>query len=207
VAGVEDKWDRPGAGEHYERRRFRSARASSRDPRLVERILDDHGVHGALLDVPCGAGRLGPLLASRGGPVVGVDVSHSMLTAAPSPEMLVQAAAQRLPFAARSFDVVVCCRLLHHLRTREERLAVVRELVRVSSRLVLASFWDSGSLPAWRVRLGLKESEGPRGRSAVSRATVAGELGELGLEVLGFRHSLRFVSQQTFVVGRHRSGT
>ena len=206
---VSSKWTRPDAGRHYVSGRFRSARARDRDPRLVARLLREHGVGSdaavkpaGLLDVPCGTGRLSSVLAATGVPITSVDVASPMLAALPDTARRVQASAAELPFADRSFDVVVCCRLLHHLQTPEDLQRVIGELVRVSSRLVIASFWDAGSLPAWRVRVGLKASEGPRGRRARARAEIARLFTEAGAAPTGFAHSFRFLSQQAFVCAR-----
>ena len=99
-----------------------------------------------------------------------------------------------------AFDVVVSCRFLHHLHEREALERALRELLRVSRRLVVASVWDAASLPALRVRLGLKRSEGPRGRCAVRRRLIEELVTASGARVVDWRHSLRFVSQQAFFV-------
>jgi SAM-dependent methyltransferase len=199
---VAAKWSSDGAGERYATQRFRAESARQRDPRMVGAILRGHGVRGRVLDVPCGSGRLGGALAKHARQLVGADVSRAMLDGARAAEhrMLVCADAAHLPFADRSFDVVVCCRLLHHLREREQLERVVAELARVSDRLIVASFWDAASLPAWRVRLGLKRGEGPRGRAAIARGELERALDAAGARAVEYRHSFRFVSQQTFVV-------
>lgn len=199
---VAAKWAGAGAGERYATQRFRAGRARERDPRIVDGILREHGVRGRVLDVPCGAGRLGGVLAQHARQLVGADVSRAMLEQARAADhlVLVCADAQNLPFADRSFDVVVCCRLLHHLRERAQLERVVAELARVSDRLIVASFWDSASLPAWRLKLGLKRGEGPRGRSAIARGDLERAFVAAGARAVEYRHSFRFVSQQTFVV-------
>jgi SAM-dependent methyltransferase len=160
----------------------------------------------SVLDAPCGGGRLFAALAGRGASVTGLDVSAAMLEAArDSGRPLVRGDVTRLPFLDASFDHVVCCRLLHHLHTRDERLAVARELVRVARSLVIASFWDAASLPALRRRLGWKRSEGPHGRVAVSRAHLLEVFRAAGAEVIDVRHAFPLVSQQAFLVARKRA--
>jgi len=201
----ESKWQSERGADHYASTRFRTPRARARDPRMVAAILRRYGANGprTLLDAPCGSGRLTPWLEQPGCVATGVDVSRSMLERARGAggRRLVQASAAHLPFASGSFDHVVCCRLLHHLHEPEARLAVVRELVRVSRGLVIASFWDSASLPQWRLRLGLK-SAGPGDRRAVTRGHVADLFRQAGARVLAFRFSFRLVSQQVFAVAR-----
>ena len=134
--------------------------------------------------------------------MLGVDVSRAMLEQ--DVGLRVQASAWALPFADDSFGTVLCCRLLHHLAEPERRAGLVRELVRVSSDLVLASFWDAASLHAWRRRLGLRRGRHPDRRTAVALHVLRAEFEAAGAEVLEVRHSLRFVSSQAFLAARKR---
>lgn len=208
-----DKWQARDAGQRYASERFGSCRAGLRDVRLVESILDRWAPGGRarrLLDAPCGSGRLAPALRARAEHYTGLDASRSMLETAASglaqgesrASGLAEADLLRLPFRSGSFDVVVACRFLHHLREEEDLARAVDELLRVSRGLVIASFWDACSLPAWRRRAGLRRDEGPRGRSAVERARLERILRERGAEVLAWRASFRFLSQQTFFAAR-----
>ncbi len=205
---VREKWRAASAGARYASTRWRSQRKRERDPRRVAALLAEHLAvrpGAVLLDAPCGAGRLGPAL-ERHGRYVGLDVSASMLATARAQSAdgaaFLAGDAARLPFRDDSFDAVVCCRLLHHLAERAAAARVVAELVRVSRGLVIASFWDAGSLPAWRRRL-LPGARPPR-RHARARAELAALFSEAGAEVLGFAHTLRFVTRQAFVVARKR---
>jgi 2-polyprenyl-3-methyl-5-hydroxy-6-metoxy-1,4-benzoquinol methylase len=193
---VGSAWGSPGSGERYVSARFATSAARGRDLRLVERALERHRAHGAVLDVPSGAGRLAPVLARAGAVVVAVDASAEML-AADGRARRVRASIFDLPFPADAFDAVICCRLLHHLARPEDLERAVGELVRVSARLVIASFWDAASLPALRRRLGLKR---PEARSAIERSRLAAVFARAGARVVGFEHSMRFVSQQAFAV-------
>ena len=195
---VGSAWNAPGSGERYVRTRFRSRRARERDPGLIGRVLDRHGVRGPVLDVPAGTGRLREVLEVRGQPVVAVELSPQMLARDPR-ALRACASVFALPFADGAFDTVICCRLLHHLREAGDLERAVAELARVSSRLIVASFWDAGSLPALRKRLGLKPTEA---RVALPRARLSELFERAGAPVVGFEHSLRFVSQQAFAIAR-----
>lgn len=194
---VDGRWQSEDAGAHYGTGRWASGRAAGRDPRLVRRLLGRCGALATVLDVPCGTGRLHGELRSRAS-YTGVDVSAAMLAAAPADTRLVRASAWALPFREDAFDAVVCCRLLHHLETREERATLVAELARVARRYVIASFWDAGSWHAWRRRTGRRG--GHDHRRAVPRAELRALLEEAGARPVAFAHSFRFVSQQAFVL-------
>src|SRR5262249_30394836 len=148
AARVRMRWLSAAAGEHYQGRRWRSERRRRRDPELVAALLERHlpaQVETLLLDAPCGAGRLSATLAQRGR-TIGVDLSPSMRAAArragAGAQGLLLGDVAALPFRNSAFDAVVCCRLLHHLSEPGAFQGVLAELVRVSRRLVIASFWD-----------------------------------------------------------------
>ena len=214
---VGTKWLGDGSGEHYAHARFKSRRAADRDLDCVRALLAEHAGPtpvARLLDVPCGSGRLTRELAARARRYVGADVSRPMLRAAApafgefeARTLAVLARAPRLPFRDAAFDVVVACRFLHHLHDIEELNGAIQELTRVSRDLVIASFWDASSLPQWRRNLGIKTSEGPRGRVAVQRRQVEELFDAAGAKVVAWRATLRFVSQQTFVAARLRPRT
>lgn len=92
-----------------------------------------------ILEVACGRGGFSRLLASRGAHIVGADFSISALRIGqqklreregpPFRAVLAQADAQNLPFAANSFDVVISCETIEHLR---DPRAAVREMARVA---------------------------------------------------------------------------
>ncbi len=179
-----------GDAENYRDRRFGRSRhgrkVDAAERHLVGQLVDDLSVGGPVLDVPCGAGRLLPALASRGREWVGVDISAEMLGLARKAAAkadgacrLVIADARRLPFADGRFELALSMRLLHRVRTAEERAAVLRELARVSAGWVLFSFYSRCSWRGFRDRL--------RGRySGETRATIRREVAEAGMSVEQF---------------------
>lgn len=197
-SAIRDRWTEEPRASHYRRGRFRSERAAGRDPARISSLLAKYELRGSILDVPCGTGRLRDALTSERGGYVGVDASLSMLQQAQDNSRLLAADALQLPFRSTSFDAVVACRLFHHLGESTDRVALARELARVSSRLVIASFWDSASLHAFRRRVGLKRDTSTR--RSIAKRTLAAELESAGLRVLEWRHSFRFISQQAYFV-------
>jgi len=176
--------------ETYRDRRFGRSRHGRKvdeaERRLLGQLMDDLGVGGPVLDVPCGAGRFLPILASGGRQCVGVDVSAEMLGLARAAAAqvgdacrLALADARRLPFADGRFNLVLSMRLLHRVRTRAERVAVLRELARVSAGWVLVSFYNRRS---WR---GLRDRV--RGRyPGETRGAIRHEVARAGMRVEQF---------------------
>lgn len=203
---VSEGWATPEAARRYTQERFRSERAERRDQRLVERLLRRHsspGEHPRVLDVPHGSGRLTPLLERWSASWTGLDASPGMLAAARARApraRLVLGDAAALPLADSSFDLVLCCRLLHHLEPEPELRLVLGELVRVSRELVVASFWDAASWQGWRRRCGLRSDAS--GRRPIAKRQLEALLEGVGARVLDYAHGLRHVSLQTFFLAR-----
>jgi ubiquinone/menaquinone biosynthesis C-methylase UbiE len=87
-----------------------------------------------VLDVGCGSGRLLAMLPKHlsGVRLVGIDLAGGMLKVARpllGPDsLLVQGNCQRLPFANKQFDLVICSHSFHHY---PDQLAALREMKRV----------------------------------------------------------------------------
>ncbi|MBI2076964.1 MAG: class I SAM-dependent methyltransferase [Euryarchaeota archaeon] len=100
-----------------------------------------------ILDAGCGNGRHTAVALEAGLDVVALDFSRRLLhhTRRQSERAdLVEAAVERIPFRDSTFDAGIAAAVLHHVRGAEERIAVVRELVRVlrpGARLLL-SVWS-----------------------------------------------------------------
>ena len=89
--------------------------------RAVMPLLDGRQ-RPSLLDVGCGSADLPHLLVRRAGPrllAVGLDVKLLHVRQAPGGIQRVVADVRRVPFAARSFDVVTASLFLHHFDAPE----------------------------------------------------------------------------------------
>lgn len=133
-------WPPGGADEATD---FAAAQARL-DDLVIEAALLRDGL--AVLDVACG---LGGLLATldarfRGMELTGVNHDPRQLDAChrvrPRPDTIlrwVEADACRLPFAAASFDRVVCVEAMFHFRSRDAFLREVFRVLRPDGRLVI----------------------------------------------------------------------
>ena len=119
-----------------DRRNLRARRVTSlefvlRASRIARRIQDGDKV----LDVGCGAGHLlTDLMMFRNIRPFGVDVSldRYKLTDIPAARF----DGHMLPFLDKSFDVTVCCYVLHHLTPQHAR-SLIGEMVRITRRRIV----------------------------------------------------------------------
>ena len=193
----------PGYALRYRDRRFTTGHGpgtDARERRALRRLLAQAAApDGAWLDVPCGAGRLvGELPAGS----VQVDRDLAMLAAIERPGRRACAYASALPFADGSFAGVLCCRLLQHLPTPPERIAVLGELKRVSRGAVIVSFFDAVSFVHLRRVLRRALGKTRSGRGAITRARFRREAAAAGLEPVRFVALRRLLAEQTFVLLR-----
>lgn len=125
---------------------------TDREHRLLRRLLGGQPRCETLLNLPSGGGRLSGELQQFGELLVEADIGIGQLLYAkkqygPGPERLwMTASGFHIPFKTDGVDATVCCRLNHHLPTSAERERLVTELLRVSRRFVLLTFFDYHSL-------------------------------------------------------------
>jgi uncharacterized protein YbaR (Trm112 family) len=124
-------------------------RASTRrEFQLIERLLGSVQRSEVLLDLPSGGGRLSPALAPFADLILEADVAFGQLehgrSAAPlaTPQLWLNASAFDIPLRDQGVDGTVCVRLAHHLPAASERERLVDEILRVSKRFALMTFFD-----------------------------------------------------------------
>ncbi len=186
-----------GTAAAYAAERFTTGSGPAADRREREALaemLDRAALpRGArVLDCPAGAGRFADLLAARGLSTVAADQSTEMLahaaralSAASLPRRLAAADATALPFADRSFDLVLCHRLLHHLPEEAQRRALLRSLAAASRRWVVVSFFDARSLQ--HLRRAIRRPFRPSARHAVTRTVFEKDAAAAGLRTAAVR--------------------
>jgi uncharacterized protein YbaR (Trm112 family)/SAM-dependent methyltransferase len=124
-------------------------RASTRrEFQLIERLLGSVPRSEVLLDLPSGGGRLSPALAPFTDLILEADVAFGQLqhgrTGPPlaTPQLWLNASAFDIPLRDQGVDGTVCVRLAHHLPAASERERLVGEILRVSKRFALMTFFD-----------------------------------------------------------------
>lgn len=149
------RYDGDGRSARYHRR---NPSRDAREQALLARVWPGRPGQ-TVLDAPCGAGRLLPLLRDRlGARLLWADAALAMLREARAahwlagPPPALQADALRLPLADGSVDGVVLFRFLHHLPPEHARRAVA-EACRVARRFVVLTFFHPCSAHHLRRRL------------------------------------------------------
>jgi|APFre7841882724_1041349.scaffolds.fasta_scaffold00640_15 SAM-dependent methyltransferase len=126
--------------------------STRREFRLLDRLLDSQGHCRTLLDLPCGGGRVSPPLARHTDLLIEADIGLGQVRYAsqngrvPTEQFWMTASGFEIPLQDAAVDGTVCVRLNHHLPTAVERERLVRELLRVSKRFVVMTFFDYASL-------------------------------------------------------------
>lgn len=113
------------------------------DPRIAAQIHDALGDGRRVVNVGAGTGNYEP----AGRAVVAVEPSGEMISKRPVGHApVVRATAERLPFAATTFDVAMASLTLHHWTNREAGLTEMR---RVARRQVLFVFDPAAVYEVW----------------------------------------------------------
>ena len=88
---------------------------------------------GSCLEVGCGDG-FGMYYMQEFGEVFGCDISRPMLRRNPLRQFVAEADIYRLPYADKSFDLVYCWEVMHHVKDMQD---AIREMMRLSRRYIL----------------------------------------------------------------------
>lgn len=142
------------------RRRPLKLAVTPRESLLIRRYLRRVGRSQAILEIPCGGGRLTHALAESTDLVIAADIAVGQLrygrqaSRSGVPRVWMTASAFHIPLRDGSVDGVVCVRLSHHMPTHAERERLFSELLRVSRRFAIITYFDRHSLKhlTWRLR-------------------------------------------------------
>ncbi|MFJ4344322.1 class I SAM-dependent methyltransferase [Pseudomonas sp. NPDC089401] len=147
-------------GDYLSHQRGFSRRiAALREAQLIRKALQIAGQPREVLDIPCGMGRLWPILAENPDRrIIGADDALHMLDAAErlQPDhirgsiRLLHTSARDVALPAQAVDAVICMRLFHYLGDAQSRMDVLKEFARVSRNRVILSLWVSSRFMALR---------------------------------------------------------
>ncbi len=141
--------------------------------------------------------------------VVESDWSFPLLTAArriqarryalESSQNYVRATALALPFSDGAFEFVLSARLSHHIRDHEQRLQHLRELLRVSRRWLMFTYFDADSVKNRMHELG-RRFRGKRAKWTLTFEEVQAAGRAEGFEVVQWAWISRFFSGHRYVL-------
>lgn len=200
-----ERFAQPQAAGKYPRR-YRATHRDGRERRAICRALERVPRGASILDLPCGTGRLTPLLVERGLRVTGADSSPHMLAQARQswPDEAVRFDVRDVmatAYADDQFDAAICNRLFHHFSEPATRRRALGELGRITAGLLIVSFFNSFSLNAWRLRWKhWRRGVRPVDRIPISMPTFEADIHEAGLHICRKLPVMWGVSPQWYVV-------
>jgi ubiquinone/menaquinone biosynthesis C-methylase UbiE len=134
-------------------RRYPHKRFGTRQEwKLIRGHLAGLGHSRVILELPCGGGRITPAFADAADLIVEADIAIGQVrfcratSEVPTPRAWMTASAFHIPLRDGSVDGTICIRLAHHLPTEAEQGRLIHELLRVSRRFVILTFYDPRSL-------------------------------------------------------------
>lgn len=209
---VGGRWQSASVASGYEAERFQSFLGKVfhwSQCRALRRSICMIHQDSVVVDVPCGTGRMLPILAAAGLRLLACDVSPAMLAqalernrGAKGIEYLLGDATS-LPLESASVDGIVSVRFVMHL-TSDERGTLLREFARVTRRWVIVEYSRDSVWHRWRGRfrgLILQLLKRPRLYPASASADqIRCEAVGAGLTIRKWAWTLRGLSQSVFVV-------
>ena len=142
-----------------------------------------------VLDVPCGTGRLAPLILQNQYRWLGADIYHEMMEVSREKTASFSNAAgcvrlesEHMPFRSDSIDCVASIRFIYHVLAREERIAILREMGRISREWVIIDYNYPNPLKVIYRRLG-RLVRPPKRKRRLSMREIYDELADAGLKV------------------------
>ena len=150
--GAYERVDRAVTYNRNYRAQLLKRSSTRREYELLRRHVGRVGRSRIILDLPCGGGRLTPAFADSADLVIEADIAIGQVlygraeSSVRTPRIWMTASAFHIPLKDGSVDGTVCVRLSHHLPTAAERERLLRELLRVSRRFVIMTYFDHHSL-------------------------------------------------------------
>ncbi len=147
-------FQKSGIGERYRwryQRRWFKRCTTRREIGRIERLLASQPRCGRLLDIPCGGGRVSGPFAAATDLLLQADLSLDQILMArrimgsQGRVVWFTASAFMIPLKDGAVDGVICNRLMHHLPPGVEQERAIHELLRVSARFVIVSYYDHDS--------------------------------------------------------------
>lgn len=219
-----EKYDPEHARKYFEKHNsgFWRQLSTWREVGMARQALVLAGRPRTVLDLPCGTGRLWPMLSEEKGREIYVaDYSQSMIDTGlklrpPEVTRRISNAFQCSAFDTGLPDDFVECvfsiRLMHHIDKSEDRVRMLREFSRISSRTIVVSLWVDGNFRAYRHRINERRKSRKRGedravdRFLFSRDEIERDFELAGLSVIGHVDFIKYWDKwRTYVLSVNKS--
>lgn len=188
-----------------------------REISLLRQALDLAGQPNSILDIPCGTGRLWPVLLEKANRIlIGADDCADMLTVAetafPADGTTKLRFLQTLPETINlhdsAVDCIFCVRLFSRVGSATHRQRILREFHRVTRDTLILSLLVDGNLQAWRRQAAMRhpspDKNVPHFRFAVARQQIEAEFAAAGFDRLGHFDLFPFCHMtRTYVLRKH----
>lgn len=186
-------------------------RKDQREKHCVAKALAQVPPGSLVLDLPCGAGRMYPLLKKMGFTVMGADASPYMVDFArkqaesqnppnePMLDVFQVADVLKTGFQDKQFDAVLCNRLFHHFSDPTTRQQALRELSRICSGPIVVSFFSTVATDALKFYYKKHIRHKPiKDRVPISPFTFAKDVRAAGLKITQWRMARPLMSMQWY---------
>lgn len=209
-----NRFDQASAAALYATRHGGHAR-DRREQGCIERALATVPAGSKVLDLPCGAGRLLPMLHRMGYQITEADYSPHMVDqarqlwqeflkstpdAAKTPVTFETQDVMRTTYPDKAFDATICNRLFHHFSESATRVSALRELARITKGPIIVSYFDAGTIDAqFKKVVRFVRGKRLKGRIPIPMKTFLADVKAAGLRLDQNFPTRPMVSPQTYV--------
>ena len=198
-----EKYDPNHARKYFEKHNsgFWRQLSTWREIGMARKALVLAGRPRSVLDLPCGTGRFWAMLTEQKDRKIFVgDNSQSMIDT--GLELRPREVTSRIEksFQCSAFETglpdnfvecVFSIRLMHHIDKSEDRIRMLKEFSRISSRTIVVSLWVDGNFRAYRHRINEAKKANKRGenraidRFLFTRSEIESDFAAAGLGIVG----------------------
>lgn len=172
--------------------------------KTIDDVLTRMSLSGKVLDVPCGTGKLGPILSNYPVKVTAGDISKSMMKYAQAEydsekfDGFEECDVCNFKFSDNAFDAIVCLRLFQRL-PKEIRLQALNEMARVVTHSLVISYSRSTMWQKTKNALrGLYDRSAPT-LFHVPMSEIVEEMHSAGFEIQEKQSVLPIISSQIVI--------
>ena len=183
---------------------IRSRIIANREIKVIKNILDGYVNDGmTVMDLPCGTGKLGPILSNYPIKIVAGDISKEMLSLAKNEYKVNKVEykvidATNITYGDGSIDVIICLRLFQRL-DKETRKKILHEFSRVGDGVLIVSYSHTSLWQKIRTFIRNLIMKNINIFFSVSMKIIEDELTKAGFKVLYTKSVLPIISSEIVV--------